>query len=82
MKAMKDTGIEIPLISYDNLTISEFLDISTVAQPMYKMGRDAVQKLIDRLQDKNKPISHTIYSPDLIIRKSSEIGSNHKKQIE
>lgn len=78
MKAMRDTGIRIPLISYDNLTISEFLDISTVAQPMYKMGRDAVRKLVDRLENRNKPVSHTIYSPDLIIRKSSEINSNQK----
>jgi len=80
MKAMRDTGIRIPLISYDNLTISEYLDISTVAQPMYKMGRDAVRKLVERLENKEKPVSHTIYSPDLIIRKSSEINFKNRKQ--
>ncbi len=80
LKAMRDMGIKIPLISYDNLTISEFLDISTIAQPMYKMGREAVRKLIERLENEKKPVSHTIYSPDLIIRKSSEINLKKLKQ--
>jgi len=77
-KAMQETGIRIPLISYDNLTISEYIGLSTVAQPMYEMGHIACENLLLRIDKSDKEISHIIYSPELIIRESSEMAVSVK----
>lgn len=75
LKAMKDAGVHIPLISYDNLAISEYIGLSTIAQPMYEMGQIASEYLLKRVGQNGKENTHTIYSPELIIRESSEIKS-------
>lgn len=75
LKAMRDSGIEIPIISYDNLAIAEFMGLTTVRQPMYDMGFLATQNLLDRFSKPDKPSSHTIYSPELVVRSSSILQS-------
>lgn len=75
-KAMREAGVSIPLISFDNLTLSEYIELSTVNQPMYQMGLHATEMLVSRLnagQDEEIPLQHQIFEPELIIRKSSEL---------
>ncbi len=74
LKAMKEKGVKIPLISFDNLTISEYVELSTVNQPMYDMGFRATNKLIQRLHNPDLRISNEIHHPELIIRSSTENG--------
>lgn len=71
MKAMRERGVELPMICYDNLGITEYLGLSTIAQPMAEMGRLATQNLLDRIQNPSRPVSHTVYSPELILRDST-----------
>ncbi len=68
LKAMKEAGRDLPLISYDNLEISEYLTLNTVSQPMYEMGCKATESLIERISKPGIPVTHTIYKPKLIIR--------------
>ncbi|MCC5914413.1 MAG: LacI family DNA-binding transcriptional regulator [Balneolaceae bacterium] len=79
-KAMREAGRRIPMISFDNLSISEYVELSTVSQPMYRMGHNATEKLISRLQEDNgeMSLSHEIFKPELIIRKSSEPDLNKR----
>lgn len=72
LKAMHDTGIQIPIMGFDDLRFSEFLGLSSMKQPMYDMGWLAMEKLLCRLENEQKEISHTIYSPELVVRSSSE----------
>lgn len=72
MKAMKDRGIQIPILGFDDLRFSEFLGLSSMKQPMYDMGSLALEKLINRLENAAADISHTIFSPELVVRSSSE----------
>ncbi|MFU8813060.1 MAG: LacI family DNA-binding transcriptional regulator [Balneolaceae bacterium] len=72
IKAMDEMGIRIPMISNDNLAIAEYIGLSTVAQPMYEMGKIASQHVMDRIGEGTKDVEHTIYSPELILRSSSE----------
>ncbi len=72
LKAMKDLGKKIPIIGYDDIELAEYIGLSTVRQPMRDMGYFATQSLVDRLQNENKAISQTIYSPELILRSSTE----------
>jgi LacI family transcriptional regulator len=71
IKAMQDENKKIPLIGFDDLPISKFLGLSTMKQPMYEMGTLALEKLIQRIKRKDNLISHTVFSPELIVRESS-----------
>ena len=49
----RDRGILIPrdvsIVGYDDLKLSRFLDLTSVAQHMHEAGRMATQRLLDRL---------------------------------
>lgn len=72
-KAMREQNRPIPLISFDNIPIAEYIGLTTIEQPMYRMGYHATEKLIQRiLQSSNqKEFCSEIFKPNLIIRESS-----------
>ena len=69
---MKDAGKHIPIVGYDDIELSEYIGLSTIRQPMRDMGYFATQNLVERLKNTDKAISQTIYSPELILRTSTE----------
>lgn len=71
LKAMKDAKVRIPIIGFDDIPISNFLGLSTMKQPMYEMGSLALEKLIQRIQNPDKLITHTVFSPEIVVRDSS-----------
>jgi LacI family transcriptional regulator len=73
LKAMRDAGKEIPIIGFDDIQISRFLGLSTMRQPMYEMGSMALDKLMDRIENPNRMVSHTVFSPELILRTSTTV---------
>ena len=73
LKAMREKEITLPMVSYDNLSLAEYIGLSTIHQPMYSMGHDATRNLIERINNPNAEICNDIYSPELIIRSSSEL---------
>lgn len=73
LKAMRERDIFLPMISYDNLSIAEYIELSTIHQPMYSMGYDATRNLIERIENPENEICNDIHSPELIIRSSSEL---------
>ena len=78
LKAMKDAGLQIPMIGYDNLTIAEYVGLSTVHQPIYKMGAEATERLIKRISCPKEKITTILYEPELVIRNSSEVSAGTK----
>ncbi|MEX0721894.1 MAG: LacI family DNA-binding transcriptional regulator [Balneolaceae bacterium] len=74
LKAMQDTGKYIPIIGYDDIELAEYMGLSTIRQPMRDMGFFATQNLIDRMNNPEKPISQTIYTPELITRSSTRVN--------
>lgn len=72
MKAMRDHQIEIPIIGFDDLQFAEYLGLTSMHQPMYEMGILAIEKLMNRLKNSEMPVSHTVFSPELILRESVE----------
>jgi LacI family transcriptional regulator len=71
IKAMRDHNHRIPIIGFDDLEFSEYVGLSTMRQPMYEMGALAIEKMVERLENKDSDITHTVFSPDLILRSSS-----------
>jgi len=75
IKAMKDAGRYVPLISFDDIALAEYVELSTMHQPMYDMGYLATEKLIGQMTNEKSMVSHTVFSPQLVIRSSSEAGT-------
>lgn len=73
LKAMRDAGRDIPIIGFDDIQISRFLGLSTMRQPMYEMGAMALDKLTDRIENPERMVSHTVFSPELILRSSTAV---------
>lgn len=77
LKAMNEKNVRIPVIGYDDITISDYIGLSTIRQPMYDMGTLATQKLIDRMQNGNEEPTDKVFSPELILRSSIDIESKN-----
>ena len=77
MKKLKEKNITIPddiaVMGFDDIYISSLVDpeLTTIKQPNYKMGFEAVRIMIDYLEGKEIEEKNIILSTELIIRKSS-----------
>jgi LacI family transcriptional regulator len=80
IKAIQEHGLKIPaditLIGFDDIELSEYLGLTTVHQPMYEMGKLAVDRLMAKMSDKNTPSEKTVFPTKLVIRETS--GTYHK----
>ncbi|MGE5605214.1 MAG: LacI family DNA-binding transcriptional regulator [Bacteroidota bacterium] len=90
IKAFRERGFKIPedvsIIGYNNDEIDRFFDVqlTTVSQPKYEMGRKAMELLLQRINHRNESEADDNYyyinmKPELIIRESC--GENPGKGI-
>lgn len=77
LKAMQDSGKRIPIIGYDDIELAEYMGLSTIRQPMRDMGYFAAQNLIERINNPEKAVTQTIYTPELINRASTNQNGKH-----
>ncbi len=82
LKAMQDFNKKLPIVGFDDLSFSEFLGLSSIRQPMYQMGKIAIEKLIRRIHHPEIDVTHTIFSPELIVRSSSFASDGKQMPIE
>jgi LacI family transcriptional regulator len=82
MRAVRDEGILIPtdmaLVGFDDLPLAAITDpqLTTVRQPIKQLGIQAVQTLIDILEQGPKPARRAVLNTKLVIRKSCGALSN------
>ncbi len=71
----RDRGMVIPrdvsLVGYDDLKLSRFLDLTSVAQGMQQAGQRATERLLARLDGEGQAGEHVQLSLDLVARGSS-----------
>jgi LacI family transcriptional regulator len=76
MMAIKESGLQIPkdisIVGFDDINIAAQLipPLTTVKQPMFRLGTEAASFLIEYSPEKDKPL-HLILPTELIIRESS-----------
>lgn len=72
LRAIEDAGLRCPhdvaLMGFDDIRTSTYVGLTTLRQPMYEMGRSAAEKLLRRIEDPQRPVSHTVFSPRLVPR--------------
>lgn len=76
INALKEKGIRIPedvkVVGFDNISICDFLSppLTTVKQPIYEMGEEAIKMLIDIINNRSTSLNKVL-NPTLIKRGSA-----------
>jgi DNA-binding LacI/PurR family transcriptional regulator len=78
IRAIQDAGLSCPrdisVIGFDDIIVAEYFNprLTTVRQPLYKMGSAAAELLIKRIQSPDDPYAQDIwFEPELIVREST-----------
>jgi LacI family transcriptional regulator len=76
MKAVRESGLRIPediaIVGFDDIELAEYVGLTTVRQPMFQMGRQAVERLMHLIDHPNPPRQHLRIETELIVRESSD----------
>jgi DNA-binding LacI/PurR family transcriptional regulator len=92
IRAIEDAGLNCPsdisVIGFDDIIVAEYFNprLTTVRQPLHKMGWTAAQLLIQRIHAPDEPNPHDIwFKPELIVRESTSsvphISALHPSQV-
>lgn len=72
LAALREHNISVPhdiaLVSFDDIELSKYFGLTTMRQPMYKMGELAVHKAIQLIENPGTVLSSETFTPSLIVR--------------
>jgi LacI family transcriptional regulator len=75
-EALDEAGLRVPedlsLAGYDNIPFSTALGLTTVGQPAYDMGMNALLLLLDHIQGRQEGPRQRRLAPSLLIRRSCD----------
>ncbi|WP_409227088.1 LacI family DNA-binding transcriptional regulator [Gudongella sp. SC589] len=77
MKKLRERGISVPediaIMGFDDIYIASMVDpeLTTIKQPNYSMGYEAVNMMIDSIQGNKIANKNLILGTELVVRKSS-----------
>jgi DNA-binding LacI/PurR family transcriptional regulator len=77
MKAIKEKGMHIPqdisIVGFDDIDLASFIDppLTTIRQPMFDIGKVAVESLIDIMDKKQAKTVQKALKTELVIREST-----------
>lgn len=77
MDALLEAGVKIPssvrLIGYDGIDLARYLRIplSTMAQPLYAIGLNGIEILLDRIHFPQMPVRKLVLKSELVVRQST-----------
>lgn len=77
IERIKDYGLSVPkdiaVVGFDNIELSGFTkpSLTTITQPMYEIGRSAVEVLLDLITKKKEPPIRKMLKTELVVRDST-----------
>lgn len=77
IRAFQEAGLRVPedisLVGFDDIAIASFSipTLTTVRQPLLRMGRMAAETLLNRIQDPSSLLEDIRVEPELVVRRSS-----------
>jgi DNA-binding LacI/PurR family transcriptional regulator len=73
-KALEENGLTVPddvsIIGYDDVPFAEYISLTTIAQPSFELGRNALMLLMDLIGKRREPPQKILLRDSLIIRRS------------
>jgi DNA-binding LacI/PurR family transcriptional regulator len=80
--AFQEAGLRVPddvsVVGFDDIQSAGYMNppLTTVKQPLHKMGEIAARILLDRIEGRTKYISEFTIEPELLVRKSTSRPRN------
>lgn len=75
IRTARELGLRIPqdlaIIGFDDLDAAEYMDLTTIRQHLDESGRVAVELLLNRLDNPNRPIQHIQLALNIVERKTT-----------
>lgn len=77
MRAFQEAGRRIPqdisIVGFDDISLASFSipTLTTVRQPLLKMGRIAAQTVVDRIEERASFVAEIAVEPELVVRAST-----------
>ncbi len=75
LQAAGERGLRVPhdlaIVGYDDIDLAGYMSLTTVRQPMVKMGRRGVEMLLDQVDGREGAARHTTLPVELIVRRST-----------
>ncbi len=77
IRDFQEAGLRVPedisVVGFDDIAIASFSipPITTVRQPLLKMGRMAAETLVDRIEQRSSFLQEIAVEPELVVRRSS-----------
>jgi len=77
VRAFQEAGLRIPqdisVVGFDDIALASFClpPLTTVRQPLLKMGRIAAQTVLDRIEDRAPFLPEIAIEPELVVRGST-----------
>ncbi len=70
--ALTENGFKVPedvsIVGFDDIELASHMNLTTMRQPMYRMGQMAVERLAARMSKPNLKVIHTTFLPELVVR--------------
>ncbi|GAB6099783.1 LacI family DNA-binding transcriptional regulator [Halanaerocella petrolearia] len=74
LEAIEEVGLSVPddfsLVGYDNIELARYLELTTISQPMFKMGKLGIETLVKVICSQEDELVIRELEPELIIRGS------------
>lgn len=75
LKAARTRGIRVPqdvaIMGFDDLDIADYIGLTTIRQHLEESGQLAVELLLSRLENRNRPIKHVRLTLEVIERETT-----------
>ena len=85
MKAIRESGLDIPedmaIVGFDDIEMAQHIGLTTMRQPMFQMGRLAVERLVERMSGEQSNGFHQTFHTELIIRESCGALKNDRREL-
>jgi LacI family transcriptional regulator len=75
LDAAKELDLQVPeqlsVVGYDDIRDAEFVNLTTVKQPLFQAGRLAGQRLVQLIENQETIVEETLLPLELVIRKTT-----------
>ena len=89
IRGLTESGLEVPqdcsVVGFDDIDAAGYYNppLTTVRQPMLRMGEEAAGALLDRINapsSKKAQVVHRVLEPELVVRKSTQSPRQRKRR--
>ena len=85
MKAVEESGLKIPddiaIVGFDDIELAQYIGLTTMRQPMFEMGKLAVDRLVECITDVITNGYKKVFHTSLVVRNTCGALRNHPNNL-